>query len=78
MNLINGYNYTLKFKARVSNNRRISLVISSGDGSLKYLDESNIDISQNTQLYSFNFNMSQNTDSSARLSFNLGEHGRKR
>ena len=76
LNLINGYNYTLKFKARVSDNRRISLVITSGDGSLYYLNESNIDISQNTQLYSFNFNMSQNTDSSARLSFNLGEHGR--
>ena len=76
LNLINGYNYTLKFKARVSDNRRISLVITSGDGSLSYLNESNIDITQNPQLYSFNFNMSQSTDPTARLSFNLGEHGR--
>ncbi len=76
LNLINGYNYTLKFKASVSDNRRISLVITSGDGTLSYLNESNIDITQNPQLYSFNFNMSQSTDPTARLSFNLGEHGR--
>ena len=74
LNLINGYNYTLKFKASVSDNRRISLVITSGDGTLSYLNESNIDITQNPQLYSFNFNMSQSTDPTARLSFNLGDN----
>ena len=72
LNLINGTNYTINFDARAESPRTITAFIGENPGNTKYWQQNNINIGTSMNSYSYNFNMTQPTDSSARLHFGLG------
>lgn len=71
-----GTKYRLTFDASADENRTMIADVSAPDnGYIRYMSDTKLNLTTTKQSYSYDFNMTNNSDPNGRLEFNLGNQG---
>lgn len=71
-----GFSYRLSFDASSDEERTIITAITApNNGWIRYLPDTDVKLEKNTRHFSWDFQMTEKTDSTARLEFNCGNQG---